>query len=440
MNKPKFTSALLLAVFLCSFIFSGCFGGEAVSSTSQLVPVISGGDSPDSGAEIALIVTKTQRDHPNSLELWDEIRRFAAEQGLSCGSYQTEDDENSASATLDLAITGGAKLIITAGASLSPMVKTGQITYPDIQFVIFESDPSLVPMQNTVKISYPYEQAGWMAGYAAVWDDALKLVYQNSSMPQARLYALGFLMGAEQAAEERHLQPGSIMVLPIEPEASSSQSSSLSLPQPYAVSQESQPSQDISGSSAEAVTSQNLQDGNEDAAQVFALMEFAQGDYTILFANDIDYQEHMLKIAKEAGMRVIGLDKAAKEYEDVLLTSISFTPGKFMESLLAEWKAGQFPGGKEIQAGPAEGGFALSMDSHGFERFSQKRYEMTIEKFSEGSVADELAQAAKLVKAGTSPEQAAAMQYLVYYDKSGEKQAGSESIPPPASDSISGVS
>ena len=77
---------------------------------------------------------------------------------------------------IDYAVSQGAKLIVTPGFLFEVPIFIAQDKYPDVTFVLLDGEPHSADYSefktgpNTLSIMYAEEQAGYLAGYAAVKD------------------------------------------------------------------------------------------------------------------------------------------------------------------------------------------------------------------------------------------------------------------------------
>lgn len=82
-----------------------------------------------------------------------------------------------------------------------------QDTWPDTKFVLLDGVPTQngesKTNANTVGIQYAEEQAGFLAGYAAVVEGYKKLGFMGGvATPAVVRYGYGYIQGAEAAAKE----------------------------------------------------------------------------------------------------------------------------------------------------------------------------------------------------------------------------------------------
>ena len=89
--------------------------------------------------------------------------------------------------------------------------------YPDVSFIILDGTPQdgtytdYKTADNTYSIVFAEEQAGFLAGYAAVKDGYRDLGFFGAmAVPSVVRYGYGYLQGAEYAARELGLEPGAV--------------------------------------------------------------------------------------------------------------------------------------------------------------------------------------------------------------------------------------
>ena len=103
---------------------------------------------------------------------------------------------------------GGAKTIVCPGFLFEEPIYNVQSKYPDVHFILVDGEPhdadyNYETAANTMPILYQEDQAGFLAGYAAVKDGYTKLGFMGGmALPAVIRYGYGFLAGANYAAEE----------------------------------------------------------------------------------------------------------------------------------------------------------------------------------------------------------------------------------------------
>lgn len=147
---------------------------------------------------------------------WTAISDFGAAKGISHKYYKAaEATEESYQATIDNAVAKGAEVIVADGYSFEDVVYNAQNQYSDVKFILIDAEPvdaesgKAKIADNTMAILFSSEQAGYLAGYAAVKDGFRQLGFMGSEkIPMIMDYGYGFLQGAEAAADEMKVEIG----------------------------------------------------------------------------------------------------------------------------------------------------------------------------------------------------------------------------------------
>ena len=119
--------------------------------------------------------------------------------------------------SINLAAKGGAKVVVCPGYLYEIPVHTMQQKHPEVKFIILDGTPHSADSaepdigENTASIYFAEEQAGFLAGYAAVYEGCTKLGFMGGiAVPAVIRYGYGFIQGADYAAKEKGMAPGSI--------------------------------------------------------------------------------------------------------------------------------------------------------------------------------------------------------------------------------------
>lgn len=199
----KKVSAVLLVLVLVCTMFAGC-GSNTGSS---------------SGFEIALITDKGNIDDKSFNQgSWEGVVAFAKENNITNKYYKPEEATDAAYlAAIDLAITGGAKVIVTPGFLFEVPIYEAQTKYPEVKFILLDGAPHTADYKdNTIKsnvasVMYSEEESGYLAGYAAVMDGYTKIGFMGGmALPAVQAFGYGYLQGAEAAAAKKGLADGAI--------------------------------------------------------------------------------------------------------------------------------------------------------------------------------------------------------------------------------------
>ena len=216
-----------LALFLTLTLLAGltaCKGREAIAE-AQVVHVVTAPtddatfvyepEDPTQvlpgGQTIALVTGPGGTDSGEDAMLWQGVQTFAntyhytAVSQTAAGS--TADD---AEAALRAAAESGAKLVVCRGEVMGQALYRIQENYPDVHYLLFDDEPhnddySAYKTANLVHcVLFQEEQAGYLAGYAAVTEGYTALGFVGTrEVPGIVRYATGFLQGAEAAAEQQ---------------------------------------------------------------------------------------------------------------------------------------------------------------------------------------------------------------------------------------------
>jgi len=172
--------------------------------------------------EIALITDKGNIDDKSFNQgAWEGVVEFA-KANKKTHQYIKPEEANDAGylAAIDLAVTGGAKVIVTPGYLFEVPVFEAQTKYPEVKFILLDGKPhtadyvTFETKSNVASIMYEEEQSGYLAGYAAVKDGYTKLGFMGGmAVPAVQAFGYGYLKGAEDAAAELGLADGAISAI-----------------------------------------------------------------------------------------------------------------------------------------------------------------------------------------------------------------------------------
>ncbi len=196
---------LSLMVSLSMILLLVACGSNATSSVSS--------DTSGSSEtfELALVTDLgTIDDKSFNQGAWEGLKKYAEENGISYKYYQPQEaSTNSYVETIELAIEGGAKLVVCPGFLFEEPVYLVQDSHPDVRFILLDGTPHNAEYtdfktgSNVMPILYQEDQAGFLAGYAAVKDGNTKLGFLGGmAVPAVVRFGFGYVQGAEAAAEE----------------------------------------------------------------------------------------------------------------------------------------------------------------------------------------------------------------------------------------------
>ena len=222
----KFLALTLALVMALSLV--ACGGGSdtaqtdedtATDETTTEAPA-SADDIPDTMTsedgkyQVAFVTDVGQlKDKSFNQGTFDGVKLYAAANGLSYKYYQpansseaTDDDRYDA---MKAAVDGGAEVVVCAGYLQEAALKRAAMEFPDVPFVFIDGYPLTDDdgnvLANVAGISFQEEQAGYLAGFAAVKDGFTKLGFSGGgggTNDACCRFGYGYVQGANAAAEE----------------------------------------------------------------------------------------------------------------------------------------------------------------------------------------------------------------------------------------------
>lgn len=262
--------------------------------------------------------------------------------------------------TIQKNIKKGTRLVVSMGKANEEAMFQAQIRYPEVMFLLLNGEPRgengvYEAKANSSCVSYKEEQAGFLAGYAAVKEGYRKLEFcGGSEEPEVSRYGHGFIQGADFAAGQLELAPETVQIRCC-----------------YA--------------------------GEEGAADVKGHMTtWYQDGVQLVFACDsacVEVTESVISAAEEEGGKVIGAAVDWSGVSAVVLGSVTNNWSDAVQSAVdilgkhnGHWDAER--AGQTIALGTAEQGVALVATDPAwrFQRFSMEDYQWIMEKLSKGEI------------------------------------------------------
>ena len=216
----KKAMSLLLAAAMTATLFAGCgsdngaasngstTGNDAVKESTEAGTSDNAGSTD--GYELALVIdVGTIDDKSFNQGSWEGVQKYGDENGIAYKYYKSaEATTDSFQETIELAIEGGAKVIVCPGYLFEEPIYNMQTAHPDVKFILIDGEPhdadnNYETADNTMAVLYQEDQAGFLAGYAAVKDGYTKLGFMGGmALPAVIRYGYGYLAGADYAAKE----------------------------------------------------------------------------------------------------------------------------------------------------------------------------------------------------------------------------------------------
>lgn len=220
--------ALLLALCMVACLFVGCTGdeeptegtnpssedpsSEAPSSEDPSSEAPSSEDPApaiDSSMKVAFVTDVGNiDDHSFNQYTYEGVTTFGTTYGIDTTYYKpSEDTDQAREDAINQAIADGYNTIVMAGYLFGPACAACAAEHEDVNFLaldVSEGDlgTETIPA-NVSLIIYKEEQAGYLAGYAAVKAGYTELGYCGGmAVPAVVRYGYGFVQGADAAAQE----------------------------------------------------------------------------------------------------------------------------------------------------------------------------------------------------------------------------------------------
>jgi len=282
---------------------------------------------------------------------WEGIVAYAEKHKISHKYYKpTEQSTDAYLAAIQLAVNGGAKVIVTPGYLFEEPIFKAQDLYPDVKFILIDGNPHNAnyseyrTAKNAVGIVFAEEQSGYLAGYAAVKDGYTKLGFMGGmAVPAVIRFGYGFVQGAEAAAKEMGLK-------------------NIDIKYHYT--------------------------GGFDATpevQTLAASWYAEGTQ-VIFAAGGAVGNSVMSAAGAANTKVIGVDVDQSPESPTVITSAMKGLGAAVESVLTQYYDNKFPGGQSLVYAADKNGVGLPMKTSKFTKFTQADYDAIYKKLSDGTV------------------------------------------------------
>lgn len=355
----KKISAIIVTAVLALGLLAGCASkpsGDASQqggSSSQASQQENGGNESSGGNyELALITdVGTIDDKSFNQGSWEGLEKYAKEHNITHKYYKpAEKSDQACLDAIDLAVKGGAKVIVTPGFLFESPVYNAQTKYPNIKFILIDAEPKTADSaeikDNVLSIFYAEEQAGYLAGYAAVTEGYRELGFMGGlAVPAVVRFGYGYVQGADAAAKNLGLDKGAVKI-------------------------------------------KYTYVGNFDASpenQTKAAAWYNEGTECI-FACGGGVGNSVMKAAETAQKVVIGVDVDQSVESETVITSAMKNLGDSVYSAIADYYDGKFEGGKKLTLTAKENGIELPMETSKFKKFTKDDYDKLYKGLQDGLI------------------------------------------------------
>jgi len=282
---------------------------------------------------------------------WEGLIRYAREHKIKHKYYQPLEQSNDAYLTaIDLAVRGGAKLIVAPGYLFETPIFIAQDRYPDVCFILIDGVPhsedysTFRTADNVVGVLYAEDQAGFLAGYAAVKDGFRRLGFMGGmAVPPVVRFGYGFVQGAEYAAAEMGIN-------------------NVTINYHY-----------TGGFSA------------TPEAQALAASWYNSG-VEVIFACGGAMGNSVMAAAAQAGRSVIGVDVDQSGESVSVITSAMKGLQASVYDCISDFYAGRFPGGQTLVFKASNDGVGLPMETSKFRSFNMNDYNAIFQRLANNEI------------------------------------------------------
>ena len=213
----KILALLLAMVMVLSLAACGAKAPEAPAPEAPAAdaPAAEAPAAEATGITKVALVTDvgTIDDESFNQACWQGVEAWCTANGIEYTYYQpTEDSTDARVLSVAQAINEGANAIVMPGYLFGATLTVVMEQFPDVYFIAVDVAAGDLtvdyatyydPAANTACLTFSEEQAGYLAGYAAVKDGYTKLGFLGGmAVPAVIRYGYGFVQGANAAAAE----------------------------------------------------------------------------------------------------------------------------------------------------------------------------------------------------------------------------------------------
>ena len=359
--KKRFMALMMAAAMTATL--TACGGGSSTPETTaagtettaaetkgeETTTAAASGDSA-SGYELALVTDLgTIDDKSFNQGAWEGLKRYADENSITYKYYQPQEGTtDSYLETIGLAIEGGAKLVVCPGFLFEEPIYLAQDQYPDVHFILLDGEPhsgdyaEYKTNDNVMPILFKEDEAGFLAGYAAVKEGYTKLGFMGGmAVPAVIRYGYGFAEGADVAAAEMGIDGVEVRYN-------------------YTGAFEATPE-------AQSMAASWYQNGTE-----------------VIFGCGGAVGNSVMAAAQEKNAKVIGVDVDQSFESETVITSAMKQLSNSVYDGIKAFYDGSFPGGKTSVFTAANAGVGLPMETSKFETFTAADYDAIYKKLVDG--------------------------------------------------------
>ena len=304
--------------------------------------------------EIAMITDSgTIDDESFNQGTWEGIKEYANTNDISYKYYKAYESSTDAYLdAIDLAVLGGAKVIVTPGFLFENSIFTAQEKYPNITFILIDGTPhnadysEFLIGDNTLSILFKEEEAGFLAGYSAVIEGYENFGFIGGiAVPSVVRFGIGYMSGVYFGA---HTLDKEIIF-------------------------ESNHYDYLGGFMP-----------NDDHKNK-ALSWYVTG-VEVIFSAAGGAGASIMSAAEDSNALMIGVDIDQSGQSETILTSALKELGNAVYLALSDYYNGIFNGGTVLSMGASNGGVGLPYETSLFTTFTEEQYLSMLSSISIGAI------------------------------------------------------
>ena len=213
----KILSLTMAAAMAVSLAACGSTGSSsaATDDTTTSVATSEAGDATAEGASaiggIAQVCdVGTIDDESFNQGCWDAVEAYGEANGIDVNYYLPPDDpsDEDRQSMIRQAVSDGYDTVVCVGYLYGSSIDWAAAEYPDVNFIGVDITAGDINAEGNIPsnvycITFKEEQAGYLAGYAAVKDGFTNLGFLGGqAVPAVIRFGYGFVQGADAAAAE----------------------------------------------------------------------------------------------------------------------------------------------------------------------------------------------------------------------------------------------
>lgn len=328
-------------VMIMAIMMTLCFAGCGSEPAPAPEPV---------DYEVGFVVDDVVLDeNPVNEAIWDGIVDFGEENAVAHKAFIPDEKTTEGYlASVSDAVKSGVNVIVMSGEDMIDAVNKAAEKNKKVDFIYIDevtakkySSKKVKPLKNVMKITFAEEQAGYLAGYAAVCDGYRSIAFAGEDdTKDIRNYGVGFVQGAEEAAQEIGV-------------------TQLTIKYKY------------------------MDNMKRVAVRKQAARWYKSGT-EVIFACGDRMDAPVIKAAEMTGGKVIGADVDKSDLSKTVITSAIKKFDSAISFSLLQHFDGDFKGGKTYRLAAEESGIGLPMKASEFEEFNKGDYSKVYERIQDG--------------------------------------------------------